>query len=118
MPNMYAKVENGKIVEFRNREVDRVSPAHKTASDGGPIVRPVVDPGMPAHDGATQFVTSEFVVEKAQVVKVYTVHMVDPAEAKRGRIEEVNLWRRKAMLPEITEKEYDDYVASKPASRV
>ena len=67
----YALIRDGSIAEYR--EAEQGSPAHKLAPDGGPLLRPVIDPGSPAYNAALETVTQSTEITSSAVTWVYTV---------------------------------------------
>lgn len=78
----YALIRNGSIAEFR--EADRGSPAHKLAADGGPMLRPVIDPGPPSCNAALEAVSQIIEITPEAVTVVYTVARRPLAEQQQA----------------------------------
>lgn len=78
----YALIRDGGIAEYR--EAEQGSPAHKLAPDGGPLLRPVIDPGAPPYNAALESLTQGTEISPDAVAVVYTVQRRSRPEQKQA----------------------------------
>lgn len=77
---LYALIRDGAIAEYR--EADAGSPAHKLAADGGPLLRPVIDPGAPTFNPTLETYTRSIVIDPDAVRIQYAVERRPLADQK------------------------------------
>lgn len=80
---LHALVRNGQLVEVRDVDPETV-PQHKFDTDGGLMLRPYYDEGLPDFTPAVENVIVETVITTESVTKTYTVERKPIEEQKEA----------------------------------
>lgn len=100
----YALIRDGSVAEMRDVDPAKIA-THKLADDGGPLLRPVVDPGPPDYRKELAVLSTNISVEKTQVLVSYDVvpkgdadqRAAVKAEARRRILARLPDWKQQNM---------------------
>lgn len=93
----YALIRGGTVMGFREAEDPTQVALHKISDDGGPLLRPVVDPGPPAYRRELHRLSTNIVVERDRVL---VTHEVVPLATQKDAVKAEARRRILAAYPE------------------